>query len=201
MPGKIGTRVIKKAIEQTTNVADSVLFPRKTITPYTLEEKQHLQTSVTSILNKGRVVTRPTKKFQELAAATEKIIDCLTHGAPMDLNFLGAYSGVSPAKLREWMALGHSKPRSAYGAFLRLIQEAVVKCDVNDLKTMSNAAGRGEWEASAARLKMRGFGQSDKNIAPVEVKIINYTDKPAEITVSAQPLLENVSNNEMLDKN
>jgi hypothetical protein len=121
---------------------------------------------------KGRM-RQDTKRLAKIESVTQKLVEALELGASLDI--AAAYAGIRPAEFREWLALGHSRPRSIYAAFLTIIQEAVAKCDVKDLRVVSKAADAGAWKAAIERLKLRGFGnQSAPEKKPVQVKIVNY---------------------------
>jgi len=116
---------------------------------------------------------KDTKRLLEIEKATEKLVESLRLGASLET--AAAYAGIRPAEFREWLALGHTRPRSVYAAFLTLIQEAMAQCEVSDLKVLSDAAKAGEWKAAEARLKLRNYGQSQApEKKPVNVKVINY---------------------------
>lgn len=177
------------------------LFPPRKVK--TQEEKEQLEldkvkfkeTYLENICRIGRV-KKTTKKYLKIMAATEKIIDALLVGAPFDPSFLAHYAGIKPSELREWIALGHTKPKSIYGAVLAQLQQAVSMCTVNDLKTIDQAAKGGEWEAAQARLKLLGFGKNeDKNRQPITVQIMNYHDQGQ--TISSQGKI--ISNQSMLE--
>ena len=114
-----------------------------------------------------------TKRLAKIESVTKQLVEALELGASLDI--AAAYAGIRPAEFREWLSLGHTRPRSLYGAFLGIIQSAIAKCDISDLKVVSEAAAGGEWKAALERLKLRGFGnQSSPEKKPVQVKIVNY---------------------------
>jgi hypothetical protein len=130
-----------------------------------------------------------TKRLVKIQAATEKLVESLQFGASLET--AAAYAGIRPAELREWLALGHTRPRSVYGAFLTLIQEAMAHCEVTDLKTLSKAAESGEWKAAEARLRLRSYGQSqapDKK--PVNVKVVNFNFGPVAPRALKPPVID-----------
>jgi hypothetical protein len=128
-----------------------------------------------------------TKRLAKIESVTKSLVEALELGASLDI--AAAYSGIRPVEFREWLALGHSRPRSIYGAFLSLIQAAIAKCDVQDLQVVSKAAAGGEWKASVERLKMRGFGnQTAPDKKPVNVKIVNYNFAAPTQKVLAQTI-------------
>jgi hypothetical protein len=128
-----------------------------------------------------------TKRFAKIETVTQKLVEALEVGASLDI--AAAYAGIKPAEFREWLALGHTRPRSVYAAFLTLIQEAIAKCDVTDLEVVTDAAKAGEWKAAIERLKLRGFGaKTEMEKKPVEVKIVNFNFAAPPPKVTAQTI-------------
>jgi hypothetical protein len=135
---------------------------------------EDLKQSIHTVLKTGHNRMRQdTKRLAKIESVTKQLVEALELGASLDI--AAAYSGIRPVEFREWLALGHARPRSIYGAFLSLIQAAIAKCDVQDLRVVTKAAEAGEWKAAIERLKMRGFGnQTAPDKKPVNVKIVNY---------------------------
>jgi len=130
--------------------------------------------SISLILRDGpRRMRQDTKRLVKIEAVTKQLVEALELGASVDT--AAAYAGIKPTEFREWLSLGHTRPRSIYAAFLGIIQAAIAKCDIQDLQVISKAASEGEWKASIERLKLRGFGnQALTEKKPVQVKIVNY---------------------------
>ncbi len=135
---------------------------------------EDLKQSIHTVLKTGHQRMRQdTKRLARIENATKQLVEALELGASLDI--AASYAGIRPVEFREWLSLGHTRPRSIYGAFLALIQAAIAKCDVQDLKVVTKAAESGEWKAAIERLKLRGFGnQAAPEKKPVNVKIINY---------------------------
>jgi len=127
-------------------------------------------------------------KFRHMWQAAPKIITALKHGSSLDMSAL--YAGVDPQKLKAWMAKGVASPRSYWGAFLQRIRQAVGECDVTDLSALTDAVKRGEWEAAVARLKMRGFGSDTDKGKSVEVRIVNFAEKPIRLAERSDKQIE-----------
>jgi hypothetical protein len=128
-----------------------------------------------------------TKRLAKIESVTKQLVEALELGASVDT--AAAYGGIKPTEFREWLALGHTRPRSVYAAFLGIIQTAIAKCDIQDLQVVSKAASAGEWKASIERLKLRGFGnQALTEKKPVQVKIVNYNFAAPPKKVIAQTL-------------
>ena len=137
-----------------------------------------LKQSIAPVLRTGHNRMRQdTKRLAKIEEVTKQLVEALELGASLDI--AAAYAGIRPVEFREWLGLGHTRPRSIYGAFLSLIQAAVAKCDIQDLQVVTKAAQGGEWKAAIERLKMRGFGnQTAPDKKPVNVKIVNYNFNP-----------------------
>jgi hypothetical protein len=156
----------------------------KTPQPSWDEFKQSIHTVLKTGQNRMR---QDTKRLAKIESVTKQLVEALELGASLDI--AAAYSGIRPVEFREWLALGHARPRSIYGAFLSLIQAAIAKCDVADLKVITKAADAGEWKAAVERLKMRGFGnQTAPDKKPVNVKIVNYNFAAPTQKVLAQTI-------------
>ena len=162
------------------------LFPVTYAKPFSPEEYSDFYTSVVERMKTSRV-----KRMQETAT---KMVEALYHGASIET--ARALSGTPNHTLNYWLKQGHIHPNSIYGVFLKVIQEATAKCDFNDLKSISQASNHGEWEASVARLKLRGFGSSTPTTQPIEVKIVNFKEGTAVQISNAkpQPLLDGPMN-------
>lgn len=153
---------------------ERLLFPKTEKPPKTPNEKALFQSTVKDRLFSKTKVKQHTKKYQQMAEVLEKMCEALLVGSSIEM--AASYAGVQSKILKEWLAKGHAKPKTAYGAFLRLLQEAVAMCDISDLKTLDKASRSGDWEAAIARLKLRSFGTKEASEkAPVEIKIIQYT--------------------------
>jgi hypothetical protein len=144
--------------------------------------------SIPLILRTGHNKMRQdTKKLAKIESVTKQLVEALELGASVDT--AAAYAGIKPTEFREWLALGHTRPRSIYAAFLGLIQAAIAKCDIQDLRVITKAADGGEWKAAIERLKLRGFGnQALTEKKPVQVKIVNYNFATPPKKVIAQVL-------------
>jgi hypothetical protein len=149
---------------------------------------EDLKQSIALVLRTGHNKMRQdTKRLAKIEGVTKQLVEALELGASLDI--AAAYAGIRPVEFREWLALGHTRPRSIYGAFLSLIQAAIAKCDVQDLQVVTKAAQGGEWKAAIERLKMRGFGnQTAIEKKPVNVKIVNYNFNPPPQKITAQTL-------------
>lgn len=153
---------------------------------FTWEElKQSIHQRLKTKQWSARLMRQDTKRLAKIESVTQKLVEALELGATLDI--AAAYAGIKPVEFREWLALGHARPRSIYAAFLTLIQEAVAKCDVADLQVVSKAAASGEWKASIERLKLRGYGaQSAPEKKPINVKIVNYNFNQPALKQTAQ---------------
>ncbi len=130
---------------------------------------------------------KDTKRLVKIESVTKALVEALELGASLDI--AASYAGIRPSEFREWLAQGHARPRSIYGAFLSLIQEAIAKCDIKDLKVVSDAATAGEWKAAIERLKLRGYGQqSSPDKKPVNVKIVNFNFSAPPPRVTAKTI-------------
>jgi len=147
-----------------------------------------LKQSIPLILRTGHQRMRQdTKRLAKIESVTKQLVEALELGASVDT--AAAYAGIKPTEFREWLSLGHTRPRSIYAAFLGIIQAAIAKCDIQDLQVISKAASAGEWKASIERLKLRGFGnQALTEKKPVQVKIVNYNFAAPPKKVIAQTL-------------
>jgi hypothetical protein len=114
-----------------------------------------------------------TDSFKEIEAVTNKIVEALEAGAPIPT--AAAYAGIKVKDLEYWLTRGHEQPRSVYAVFLKVIREAVAKCDLADLKALGKDP---DWRAHEARLKLRGFGKAaegeDSKKGSITVNIQNF---------------------------
>jgi len=120
-------------------------------------------------------VRKRTEGFQEIEKATNLIVEALEAGGTIDM--AAAYAGLRPKDLQYWLQLGYAKPKSVYAVFLKLIQQAIAKCDITDLGRLGSASQM-DWRAAEARLKLRGFGKSSasdaENQKSITVNIQNF---------------------------
>jgi len=158
-------------------------FKPKEKVSYTQEDWQQLKKNITPTLSKrypngyptDKAMRRRTDSFLEIEKVTKEIVEALEAGGTLDM--AAAYAGIKSKDFNYWLQQGHDKPRSVYAAFLKIIQQAVARCDIGDLQKLGKAD---DWRAAEARLKLRGFGKQsqDENNpkqTPITVNIQKFT--------------------------
>ncbi len=142
-------------------------------------------------------IGRPSKITEEII---DQVVFALSHGAYIEtaMNFVG----IDRARFYEWnkRAMDELKARDnaieqginredkdeIFVAFHNAIQKALAESELMDLKTISDAARRGNWQAAAWRLERKHPDRYGINSLRISTGEADLTNSKVEIVVSNQ---------------